>query len=70
MLYADEATAQANAELWGPGSITLNKGTDVPSMIDEVEAALLKIPTDVHVAEYSLRCNRKDTCRVFIPNAV
>ena len=39
-------------------------------MIAAVEAALFTKPTHIHVADFTLKCNRKDTCRPFIPNLI
>ena len=61
--YPDATTASASTKLQDPIAKTTSTATDPATMITGVGDALSSAPSAVSVAEFSMGCNRKDTCR-------
>ena len=70
MAYADATTASASTNLQDPIVKTTSSETNPEKVVTGVVNALTTVPTAVSVAEFSMGCNRKDTCRSFITNLV
>ena len=68
--YPDATTASASTKLMDPIVKTTSTATDPATMISGVGDALTSVPSTVSVAEFSMGCNRKDTCRPYIPHAI
>ena len=64
--YPDATTASASTKLQDPITKTTSTATDPASLISGVGDALTSVPSAVSVAEFSMGCNRKDTCRSFL----
>ena len=69
MSYPDATTASASTKLQDPIAKTTSTATDPASMISGVADAL-SVPSAVSVAEFSMGCNRKDTCRSYLGHDV
>ena len=61
--YPDATTASASTKLQDPIAKTTSTATDPASMLSGLGDALSSVPSAVSVAEFSMGCNRKDTCR-------
>ena len=68
--YPDATTASASTKLQDPITKSSNTATDPATMITSVGDSLTTAPSAVSVAEFSLGCNRKDTCRSYITTAI
>ena len=68
--YPDATTASASTKLQDPIAKTTSTATDPATMISGVSDALTSVPSAVSVAEFSMGCNRKDTCRSFAGDAI
>ena len=68
--YPDATTASASTKLQDPITKTTSTATDPATMISGVSDALTSVPSAVSVAEFSMGCNRKDTCRSFAGDAI
>ena len=68
--YLDESAASESTYLHNPVSKTTSSATNPADMIASVSDALSSVPAALHVAEFSLKCNRKDTCRSLITGSI
>ena len=68
--YPDATTASGSTKLQDPISKSSNTATDPATMITSVGDSLTSAPSAVSVAEFSMGCNRKDTCRSYITTAI
>ena len=68
--YPDATTASASTKLQDPISKTTSTATDPATLISGVSDALSSAPSAVSVAEFSMGCNRKDTCRCYMGDAI
>ena len=68
--YSDPTTASGSTNLQDPIGKASSTATSPSDMVTAVRNALTAVPSTIQVAEFSLLCNRKDTCRSLIVSSV